>query len=102
MNTISPRSECNSGAHHDYRQVSAHQRAVHAIGARLVAYRINGLPEQRGEILGMARMAMALGAIDAATHTELLQLLYPIGELHPATTSNTPTTALVPVAQEAH
>lgn len=58
-------------------QLSAHQTAVINIGRLLVAYRVNGHPEQRAEIIGMAKMAAALGALDAATHAHLLDLISP-------------------------
>lgn len=102
MDIINSCPECNSGAHRYYRQVSAHQRAVHAIGARLVAYRINRRPEQREEILGMARMALVLGAIDPATHTELLRLLYPLDDPHPVITPNQTTAPTASIAEEVH
>lgn len=57
--------------------ITAHQAAVTTIGALLVAYRINGRAEQRAELLGMAKMAVALGAIDADTHAYLLNLITP-------------------------
>ncbi len=57
--------------------ISAHQAAVIHIGRLLVAYRVNGYPEQRAEIIGMAKMAAALGALDAATHAHLLDLISP-------------------------
>lgn len=57
--------------------ITAHQAAVTTIGALLVAYRINGRAEQRAELLGMAKMAVALGAIDADTHACLLNLIIP-------------------------
>ncbi|MDV6319593.1 hypothetical protein [Chromohalobacter sp. HP20-39] len=102
MDIINSRPECNSGARRYYRQVSAHQRAVHTIGARLVAYRINGRPEQLEEILGMARMALTLGAIDPATHTELLRLLYPLDDPHPGTTPNHTNASTASMAEEVH
>lgn len=55
--------------------LSAHQTAVNTIGKLLVAYRVNGRPDQRAELVGMARMAVALGALDAETYAYLIDLI---------------------------
>jgi hypothetical protein len=44
--------------------------AIAIIGAELIAYRVNRLPEQRAHLLGLVQMADTLGAlskIDRAT-----------------------------------
>jgi len=56
-------------------EVSAHQTAVSTIGRLLVAYRVNGRPDQRAELIGMAKMAVALGALDADTYSYLIDLI---------------------------
>lgn len=78
MDTSNPRQKCNFAAFPGSPRLSRQQTAVITIGRLLVAYRINGRSEQRAELHGMARMALALGAIDAATHTHLLDLLSPV------------------------
>ena len=55
--------------------ISAHQTAVNTIGKLLVAYRVNGRPDQRAELIGMAKMAVALGALDDETFNYLLDLI---------------------------
>lgn len=56
-------------------EISAHQEAVSTIGKLLVAYRVNGRPDQRAELIGMAKMAVALGALDAETYAYLIDLI---------------------------
>ncbi|MDR5901041.1 hypothetical protein [Halomonas icarae] len=56
-------------------ELSAHQNAVNTIGKLLVAYRVNGHPDQRAELIGMAKMAVALGALDTETYAYLIDLI---------------------------
>nr|WP_163503966.1 hypothetical protein [Halomonas socia] len=51
------------------------QAAVITIGRLLIPYRVNARPEQRAELIGMARMAAALGAITPDEHAHLLSLI---------------------------
>ncbi|WP_046080019.1 hypothetical protein [Halomonas sp. HG01] len=95
MDISNAQRDCNSAAR-PY-QLTKQQTAVIAIGRLLVPYRVNCRPEQRAELMGMARMALALGAIDAATHAHLLELLSP--DYTPTTTS--PTQDMAP-RQEVH
>lgn len=55
--------------------LSAHQTAVNTIGKLLIPYRVNGRPAQRAELIGMAKMAVALGALDDETFAYLLDLI---------------------------
>ncbi|WP_444984888.1 hypothetical protein [Halomonas mongoliensis] len=77
MNPINLQQKRNSAARLSSVDLTPHQAAVIHIGRLLVAYRVNGYPEQRAEIIGMAKMAAALGALDAATHAHLLDLISP-------------------------
>ncbi|MCM2131968.1 hypothetical protein [Larsenimonas rhizosphaerae] len=49
------------------------QKAVALIGTRLIELRVNRRSEQFAEVLGMARMALTLGAISRADYTDLLE-----------------------------
>ncbi|NIC37194.1 hypothetical protein HBJ58_10950 [Halomonas desiderata] len=75
MKDTKTRRERNPASCHRSGGLTAHQAAVITIGRLLVAYRVNRRSEQRAELLGMARMAAALGALDAATHAFLLDLV---------------------------
>lgn len=77
MHPINLQQKRNSDARSRSIDLTPHQAAVIHIGRLLVAYRVNGYPEQRAEIIGMAKMAAALGALDAATHAHLLDLISP-------------------------
>lgn len=77
MNPINLQQKRNSAARSRSVDLTPYQAAVINIGRLLVAYRVNGHPEQRAEIIGMAKMAAALGALDAATHAHLLDLISP-------------------------
>lgn len=45
--------------------------AIAIIGAELIAYRINRLPEQRAHLLGLVQMADTLGALSSADRATL-------------------------------
>lgn len=93
MHPINLQQKRNSAARSRSIDLTPHQAAVIHIGRLLVAYRVNGHPEQRAEIIGMAKMAAALGALDAATHAHLLDLISP---------DATPATACRPAALGVH
>jgi len=85
-NTMNPTSlqQKSNAASRRSAALSAHQTAVNTIGKLLVAFRVNGRPDQRAELIGMARMAVALGALDDETFTYLLDLISQDDALAPA------------------
>ncbi|MFI0471646.1 hypothetical protein ACGLWX_02855 [Halomonas sp. HMF6819] len=46
--------------------------ATALIGTKLIAYRVNRRPEQLSYLLGLVRMALALGHISSDDHAQLL------------------------------
>ena len=44
---------------------SSNSLAIAIIGAELIAYRVNRLPEQRAHLLGLVQMADTLGALSS-------------------------------------
>lgn len=46
--------------------------ATALIGAKLIAYRVNRRPEQLSYLLGLVRMATALGHISSEDHSQLM------------------------------
>ena len=58
--------------------IPPHQIATAAIGAKLIAFRVNRRPEQLAHLLGMTRMATVLGAI---TQEECQQFLVDLDAL---------------------
>ncbi|XKE44612.1 hypothetical protein LG302_14720 [Halomonas organivorans] len=53
-------------------QIPSQQIATALIGSQLIAYRINRRPDQLSYLLGLARMASALYAIDTDEHERFL------------------------------
>ena len=49
--------------------------AIAIIGAELIAYRINRLPEQRAHLLGLVQMADTLGALNSTDRATLATTL---------------------------
>ena len=58
-----------------HTQVSPALIATSLIGAKLIAYRVNRKPEQLHHLLGMARMAAALGHMSADDFNQLMKEL---------------------------
>lgn len=50
---------------------SSNSLAIAVIGAELIAYRINRLPEQRARLLGLVQMADTLGALNSTDRATL-------------------------------
>ncbi|WP_429387952.1 hypothetical protein [Pseudomonas laurylsulfatiphila] len=50
---------------------SSNTLAIAIIGAELIAYRINRLPEQRAHLLGLVQMADTLGALSSTDRATL-------------------------------
>ncbi|MBZ5486486.1 hypothetical protein HW452_03010 [Halomonas aquamarina] len=46
--------------------------ATALIGAKLIAYRVNRRPEQLSYLLGLVRMAAALGHVSSEDHSQLM------------------------------
>ncbi|MNC05481.1 hypothetical protein D3C75_529550 [compost metagenome] len=59
---------------------SSNSLAIAIIGAELIAYRINRLPEQRAHLLGLVQMADTLGALSKTDRATLASSL-PVGEV---------------------
>ena len=54
---------------------SSNSLAIAIIGAELIAYRINRLPEQRAHLLGLVQMADTLGALNSTDRATLATTL---------------------------
>ena len=54
---------------------SSNSLAIAIIGAELIAYRINRLPEQRAHLLGLVQMADTLGALSSTDRATLATTL---------------------------
>ncbi|WP_223516334.1 hypothetical protein [Pseudomonas sp. GL-B-19] len=50
---------------------SSNSLAIAIIGAELIAYRVNRLPEQRAHLLGLVQMASTLGALSKTDRATL-------------------------------
>jgi hypothetical protein len=50
---------------------SSNSLALAIIGAELIAYRVNRLPEQRAHLLGLVQMADTLGALSSTDRATL-------------------------------
>ncbi|WP_095149073.1 hypothetical protein [Pseudomonas sp. Irchel s3a18] len=59
---------------HALNPSSTHQ-AIALIGAELIAYRVNRLPEQRAHLLGLVQMADTLGALSSTDRATLATTL---------------------------
>ncbi|RUR28073.1 hypothetical protein [Vreelandella nanhaiensis] len=55
-----------------HTQISPSQIATALIGTKLIAYRVNRRPEQLSYLLGLVRMATALGHISSEDHSQLM------------------------------
>ncbi|KAA0010754.1 hypothetical protein F0A17_16180 [Billgrantia pellis] len=53
-------------------EIPQHQIATALIGTKLIAYRINRRPDQLAYLLGLVRMASAVGAISIDEHKQFL------------------------------
>ncbi|WP_177452427.1 hypothetical protein [Pseudomonas sp. Irchel s3a18] len=50
---------------------SSNSLAIAIIGAELIAYRVNRLPEQRAHLLGLVQMANTLGVLTSTDRAAL-------------------------------
>lgn len=55
-----------------HTQIPPSQIATALIGTKLIAYRVNRRPEQLSYLLGLVRMAAALGHISSEDHSQLM------------------------------
>lgn len=53
-------------------EIPQHQIATALIGTKLIAYRVNRRPDQLAYLLGLVRMASAVGAISIDEHKQFL------------------------------